>query len=389
MDRSKMVFPNAAKKLGYALDMMHRARGRKGVWATANADSRYGNTCWMRDFAYCLAPLLLKLGEDDLVRTHLENVSALQRPNGQIPIVFLDDEAAWLDRKLRQEREAGRKPFMLQRYEEGELWNLTPGTRDSELCYLLAMYTYAEATGDEAFLERWKPQMDAAYAYIETNLVRDGLVIGCDWRDTMHEELGDKPLLTNNMLWFAIRELHGDYGGIASHCERIHEAFYVPPPTGQDESASLGRLVDYPGSERPDPLGAAFVILHGGTFFRDTVMWDAALKTFRDLSTPFGVTIKCKHKPAHGGRADEAEVIERTNGVVVWPFVQAFVVRALLGEGRREYREEGLRQLQVLHAHPGFDEWFDPSTGIGYGAPEQLWSAAGYALAFLETLKCR
>ncbi len=377
MSRTNLAFPGSVEKLGTAYDMLRRAFGQKGIWATPDAESRYGNTLWMRDFAYALEPVLLRLGEWDRVRTHLENVSRLQRPNGQIPIVFLDDEAAWLDRKRRQEQAAGRKPFMLERYEAGELWNLTPGTRDSEVCYLLAMYQYVEATGDRAFLDLWRPQIDAALAYIETHLLRDGLMIGADWRDTMEKELGDKPLLSNNMLLYRVYEARGDVHKAAALLDRIEATFRVLTAA----RPRVGRLIDYPGSDRPDPLGAAFILLHGGSLFAATSLWDAALQVFRDLDTPYGVTIKCKHKPAHGGRPDEAQVIEGTDGIVVWPFVQAFVVRALLKAGEHE---DALHHLKTLHMHAGFPEWIDPRTGIAYGAPEQLWSAAGYLLARLE-----
>ncbi len=74
-------------------------------------------------------------------------------------------------------------------------------------------------------------------------------------------------------------------------------------------------------------------------------------------------------------------MIEDTDGIVVWPFVQAFVVRALLKAGKLD---DALHHLTTLHAHVGYPEWIDPRTGVAYGAPEQLWSAAGYALAFLE-----
>ncbi len=380
------ALPGSLDKFGYALDMMRRARGPKGIWASPDAESRYGNTIWMRDAAYFLLPLLLKLGEYGLVRTHLENVSRLQRPNGQIPIVFLDDEAAWLARKLKQEQDAGREPFMLKRYREGALWELTDGTRDSEVCYLLAMYDYAHVTGDARFLETWRPQLEAALAYVETHLMRDGLMVGADWRDTMHEELGDKPLLSNNMILFRVYRYRDDFRKINDLIRRIHETFLVPSGRSEGGAVLSGRLIDYPGSDRPDPLGAAFIILHGGPFFYTGPLWEAALQVFTDLDTPYGVTIKCKHKAAHGGKPDEAEVIEATDGVVVWPFVQAFVVRALL---RAEKGEEAAHHLRTLHRHPTFPEWIDPRTGEWYGAAEQLWSAAGYALAFLEATAFR
>jgi GH15 family glucan-1,4-alpha-glucosidase len=46
--------------------------------------------------------------------------------------------------------------------------------------------------------------------------------------------------------------------------------------------------------------------------------------------------------------------------------------------GRRRLAEEGFKKYTALD---GFYEWYDPSTGKGYGAKDQLWSAALYLRA--------
>lgn len=370
----KLHLTGTVDKVAGALAILRSCYGESGIWASPD---RYRYTCWTRDLAYAIAPLLHEMGEHDLVLNHLRSLSQLQRPNGQVPMVFLDDEESWLHDKEHQEKKRGREPFMLKRYREGELWNLTPGTRDSEICYLLAVYEYVRATGDMEFLRVYGKNIADAHRYIETNLMRDGLVVGCDWRDTMHEELGDKALLTNNALMMRVYRLmnHGLRAG-----DLLESLDAVSLISSGDEG-----LRDYRGSDRVDPLGLSFLRLIAD---KRLSMQRSFERACRSVDSPNGVTIKCRHKPGAYSGGDEAAVIEETDGVVVWPFVVGYTVLAALKLAPDEQTYEFAREQFVkLHALEGFWEWYDPRTGKGYGAPAQLWSAALYLRAFFAMQK--
>ena len=68
-----------------------------GIFASPD---RYQYQCWTRDLSLAVAPLLLELGNSEIVKTHLRNLSQRQRPNGQIPILFLSDEQEWRKKKI-------------------------------------------------------------------------------------------------------------------------------------------------------------------------------------------------------------------------------------------------------------------------------------------------
>ena len=60
---------------------------------------------------------------------------------------------------------------------------------------------------------------------------------------------------------------------------------------------------------------------------------------------------------------------------VIWPFIHGFAILALLKMGERALADQPFDEYTALS---GFWEYYDPKTGKGYGAEEQLWSAALY-----------
>jgi glycogen debranching enzyme len=337
--------------------------GSNGVWADP---TRYRNQCWTRDFAFAIQPFLLARGHTKMARKHLINLSARVREDGRVPILYLDNEQEFVAEKERKSKESGKPSFMLTRYREGELWNLTPGTKDSEILYLLAMFEYAMGSGDGSLLEAFEREINQTLNYVAKNLVADGLVHGADWRDTMHIELADKALLTNNSIWYAAVKGLDSVGHLEDmdHAERIREKLLQTHFTPD-------LLDDYPGRKRFDPLGASLAVLYDVV---DKSRYDTVLAGFRSVDSPAGVTIHCKHNPLN---AEEAAVIERTDGQVVWPFIVGFSVLALLKMGS-SMADAQFRKLEALE---GFREWYDPETGKGYGAEQQLWSATLYLRA--------
>lgn len=346
-----------------AMNVLRRCFGERGVWADP---SRYADECRTRDFALAIQPLLLLLGERDVALNHLINLRDEQQPNGQIPILFLDNEERWLANKRAQSQVTGRK-FMLQRYEEGRLWNLTPGTTDSELHYILAVLAHFPGGDWEAsYMRDFHPSVVRALEFVEQNRLKNGLFVGCDWRDTMEEELGNKPLLTNNALLYRMYLLANDFEKAQRLKQKLKRVL-----------GNEGTFGDYPAAERFDPLGLALAVLNN---LADPESYPAIVKAFRSVDSPFGVTIKCRHKPLN---AEEAQMIEETDGVVVWPFVVGFVILALL---KMEHSDVAREQFNKLLKMDGFREYYDPRTGIGYGAAEQLWSAALYLRAYLALI---
>lgn len=338
-----------------ALAILESCIGTKGIWASPD---RYKDQCWTRDLALAIQPLLLDLGRTTSFE-HLANLADLQQQNGKIPILFLDDEARWLEEKEAKSKAQGRESFMLRRYREGQLHDLTPGTRDSEICFALAVMDFNIRANEELIV--FHDRALKAIAYVESRLMVDGLHYGADWRDTMHKELLDKALLTNNSLLFLVYTLYGQKERAARLRKRVLESHLIN-----------GRFIDYPGSDRFDPLGGALAVLTG---LAPEESYAGLLKSFRSVDSSTGVTIKCKHNPVSPA---EREVIDRTDGVVTWPFVVGFTVLAALRMGEEAFAREQFAKMQDM---VGFAEWYDPATGQGYGAPEQLWSATLYARA--------
>jgi hypothetical protein len=300
------------------------------------------------------------MGESAIVRTHLKNLSERQRENGQIPILFLSDEVEWRKKKVATR---GEKSFMVGRYDKGELWNLTPGTKDSEILYVIAMYEYAKSTGDLSLLSDYEEVVRRAMAYVEShNLNDDGLAVGADWRDTMEVFLSDRALLSNNVLLAHAYSLMGEGANAHAQRNRVIKHFW-----------KNDALVDYlPGGERPDPLGIALAVLYGVV---PSTQYERVRELLQSVDTAHGVTIKCIHNPYV---EEERGVFERTGGVVVWPFVVGFSVMALHKMGNKNDARRFFAKMENLE---GFFEWYDPTTGKGWGAKEQLWSATLYLRA--------
>lgn len=343
------------RKVMLAEAILKRCMGTNGVWADP---TRYRFQCWTRDFALAILPLLLERKQFTMARKHLEQLSKRVHKNGQVPILFLDRTWPFLADKIMKSIHDRKLSFMLSRFLTGNLWNLTPGTRDSEIAYLVAMHEYAMASNDQALVADNMKKIEVATRYIENHLMSDGLVRGCDWRDTMHIELGNKPLLTNNALMYHTYTLTHQTQKARWLLDKIQKQFW-----------NGTSYQDAPDRPRFDPLGGSLAVLHG-VVSKD--QYPSLVESFRSVDSPHGVTIKCKHNPF--GKEEQA-VIDRTNGVVVWPFIVGFSILALIKMGEMEFAQE---QFQKLNAQNSFREWYDPETGIGYGAHEQLWSATLY-----------
>jgi len=372
------------KKMDQAISILTRSFGPEGVYA--GSGERYKHQYWTRDLCLALIPALriidstqtkngsrqdMGLGFAEL---HLNNLLRRQGANGAIPILFSDFPELVL-KKIKRCPWDGKNldvsgSFVLTRILngingnadafpefddfpgswEGGLYRLTPGTTDSELLFAYAMLQE----------RRNCLQVDLAVDYLEKHYIRDGLHHGADWRDTMEVFFRDKPLLTNNSLLYTVYQMMGETEKAEALRQRIDEIFW----TGKT-------YLDYPGSDRFDPLGASLAVLHG---LVPPERYGAVIAGFESVDTYYGVTIKCRHT---GFLPGEEEVINRTDGVVVWPFVVGFTALA----SWHIDKNFAMRQFEKLHKLDGFAEWYDPADGSKHGEPEQGWSAALYILA--------
>lgn len=360
-------------KLAAAIDGTRACIGTYGVWA---AEGRYEGQCWTRDFAMAMQPLLLELGEHRVCHAHLSSLAKRQGRDGKIPILYLDGAIGTsrflFDKTIKSIRER-KVSFMLGRYLHGHLGDLTHGTKDSEMLFCLAVGEYAMASSNPmAVWEEFGAAVDKAFEYIHQNLMRDGLLIGADWRDTMHEVLGDKALLSNNTLLVRAYKVCGRHQDAMWLTRRINGHFW------------RGRLIlqDFKGNDRADPLGIALAVLNNVVGPGD---YEVLLGRVLEVDSPCGFTIQCRHNPF---TPEEREVIDRTDGVVVWPFVSLFMVMALVkmarqadGTASAACLDVAREQFAKITALDGFSEWYDPATGRGYGAKDQGWSKTMYVRA--------
>lgn len=392
-------------KIREALDLMADCFGERGVHASPD---RYRGQCWTRDFALAIQPALLGVTEKhfpltpygsgwwirrarELADRHLRELGTRMIPvrkdlpaphDGFVPIVFLDGPGAhlrFLGDKLKRSFQQGRMSFMLKRYLQGKLWLLTPGTRDSELMFCHALLEHAELSGTPLDHEL-SAALEAALGTLQTRRMdstcvsRAVLHIGGDWRDTMEAELADKALLSNNAILYAVFKRLGWHTQAQAVRDRIRA-----------RRDGDGLLLDYEGASWFDPLGGALAVLYDLATEDD---WEGVLRGFEAVDSAHGVRIKCKHN-AYGQTAEEVQAeraeIERTGGLVVWPFIGWFAAMAAWKIANGTACSDPLHgramsfavgQEEKLLALDGFSEWYSPDTGRGWGAPRQLWSAA-------------
>ena len=345
------------RKLQQAQEIILGCMSPKGVWASP---ARYKHQCWTRDFAIATEDALLGFGRNEVVRRHLDELAGRQYSDGRMPIMFIDSPLRWLLLKVWHSIKNRRMSFLLRQYfSKDGIGQLSPWTRDSEVLYALAVLQYAEVTKDGAFLAKHVVHIRKAILYVESSLMKDGLIFGGDWRDT-RLDLTDKFLLTNNCFLYRTYVLLGEEKKAEALKDVINERLWAG-----------AYYRDYMGVEDFDTLGNALAILFA-VAPRELLL--SIIESAEALDTPYGyklnkVTLPPKSK-------EETAVMLRTNQFgVIWPFIHGFMILAALKGGRRDVAE---RQLAKWSALDGFYEFYDPTTGNGHGSPDQVWSAALY-----------
>ncbi|AYV78861.1 MAG: glycogen debranching enzyme alpha-1,6-glucosidase [Edafosvirus sp.] len=353
-------------KIEYANQIIKNCIGKNGVYASTN---RYKNQCWTRDFCLTVCPLLLAetpLKNVAIVKTHLLEIAKRQLPNGKVPILFLDDEIEFLREKVTKSIKTGEMSFMLKRYLDKDLENLTPHTRDGELLFILAVAQYFKKTSAEImssgdakdnhtlFMASCK-----ALKYIESILVND-LIPGADWRDT-REDLNDKHVLTNACLLYKVYNEFEE----KEKAERVKNILLTKYWNGT-------YFIDYPGAPTFDILGNSLAVLFD---VADEKQRESIFTYTMELSTISGFKMCETFLPALSG--EEKEVMDRDKAVV-WPFINGFILRAMIERGDKKWQNVAVKEFAKWSKLDGFYEWYDIKNGNGFGSKEQIWSSAVY-----------
>jgi len=132
--------------------------------------------------------------------------------------------------------------FALHQFMAGNIENITPGTRDSEIHYIRAIFALIkhDPQNSEALLKEFGASIAKALFYLYMNVIdsTDGLPRGADSRDIFADILYDSKLLTNAVFWYqALQSLceHAQILGKSSFTATLLQAL-------KQQSASLKQL---------------------------------------------------------------------------------------------------------------------------------------------------
>jgi hypothetical protein len=357
--------------------------GERGIWAS-DAQGRYHHQNWSRDFLLCIMlailgdPVLNTEHNREVIRRHLRAIAAAQeKSSGHIPVLTLDDAEAFL-RSKRPES------FMMRRYKEElpkhpeepyyGLHFLTPGTTDPDLLFLLAAKPFEAELG-------LTETMNLTRARVRSMLV-DGLHPGADHRDARTKEgwpkdkkvdwpwLDDKPVLSKQCMLYRIYVQDGE----SEKAEALRSAINARYYNGVYYD-------DYPGVDaevpRPyfDVLGNALACLYGVADEKQCAsVFARALAEWR--AQPHGMIPSYDTLiPAMNGNPVEEAILARDK-CEVYPWVNGFLLLAMLERGREKEATELFSQWAHRVDADGFYEWYDVVDGKGHGGYHQGWIAA-------------
>jgi hypothetical protein len=348
-----------------AIALIQSCFGKRGIWAST---IRYKNQCWTRDFCLATCPLLLNkssLFHDpnkvmNLIQRHLLELAQRQKPNGKIPILYLDNEVTFVEDKTRQSKRTGKQPFMLQRYLKGELENLTPHTRDSEVLFIITVHEFLKNHVDIHIKETLIKACSKALEYVR-NILKNNLIPGADWRDT-RDDLDHQTVLTNACLLYQAYLVMNQKEEADQVAQIIKSQFW-----------NHEFFLDYHGSNNFDLIGNSLAVL-----------FDLANENQRELifqhvinnySSPFGFIMKDTFLPA---LSEEEKLIMASDKAVIWPFTNGFMLHAMIIKGNQKWKDIAQEEFKKWEKLDGFYEWYDIRKGQGYGSVDQVWSAALY-----------
>ncbi len=315
---------------------------------------------------------------------------------------------------------APKPSFALRSFIKGNLHDITPGTRDSEIqfiraiCYLLGSADVGRQK--EILAEFTKPLADSLF-YLHMNVidVKDGLPRGCDSRDIFADMLYDAKLLSNAVFWFE------SLSGLLQYCDILEKTQLrnfikknLNVNVNENCTHFLNRLMNEPFSEvfrnelAKVKKGIKEQLLFNKDTFspRDFIPGERAQKSLVKAVNPTPSSkIVVEHNPefvsgknvdpqslAHavinglidekyydqvvkhfmeqdskigvtvfvpisGKTEEEAKLLNEVKGRVVWPHVSWAVVSALTKMGTVSAKLMASEQTQKL-SNLGFGEWY-------------------------------
>ncbi|MCL4435629.1 MAG: hypothetical protein M1503_01015 [Thaumarchaeota archaeon] len=346
-----MLDEASVENLKLAEQTIRKCVGRNGFYASAQL---YRKQYWIRDLTYSIEPLL-DLGVDfaDTVKRQLELTLERQKRSGEAPEMILERIPSVVSQIRLARTLLERNPTLLFR----EI-----PTSDSDALALISIERYSAVRPDEGFKELHAAQIKRIWQHMENRVTSDGLMPDADWRDAMFNYVG-KTSFCNQALLVIAYSLTGRNEQAERVKHHLEEMFW-------DEE--LGYYRDYPGSSRFDALGHSLALLE------DVVpesRVDRIVEALQNASTQLGIrNIWPSYPERECGQSPEYY-----QNSTVWPYIQGYAVAALAKVGRQDLAEEEFRKLSDL---PGFNEWYNPSTGRAGGSKDQLWSAVGYIRAY-------
>ncbi|MEI8365361.1 MAG: DUF84 family protein [Parachlamydiaceae bacterium] len=330
----------------------------------------------------------------------------------------------------RQLEKEGYQPpkasFALKTFMDGNLQNLTPGTRDSEIHYILTIFALIkhDLQGRESLLKEFAPFLAKALYYLYMNVVdnEDGLPRGADTRDIFADMLYDSKLLTNAVFLYQVLSFFVDYASdlqSTSFCETLTHA--IRDTVGKKTPHFLVEMVQF-------DLGTIFrqeqerlkvsiqrKLLFDGTKFnpKDFIPGKRAGIFLDSLVNPSPIDVivrKCNPDfvkgttadpqalaqavltglippeyydevirlfaaadskigvqvfvPISGKTQEETELLQKVKGLVVWPHITWVVIRALIAMDTERSLNIAEEQRDKLMQLGGCSEWYaiDPDT---------------------------
>jgi hypothetical protein len=321
-----------------------------------NASTQVYHQLWLRDLVYS-EDVLLRLGYHRDVENHLSEFIKLQRSCGQMPTV-IDFSVSKLIR---------------QRFQRC--------SSDAEILFVIGMHKYAAVVGDR-FFEENKEAVKSCVSFLESKLDAYRLIPGMDWRDAMPVYIG-KCLLANQMLLADMYELLGNSAASNLIKENVNKLFYL---------ADLGWYADaihWEGSELKkdhhfDSFGNALAVLNGTASKKVS---EGILRGFDVAKTPFGYR---NITPYYEFDREKALATwyrtcrvpfavflrnrpDKYQNSAIWPFVEIRVIDALR---KLQAASEAQAATSLVIERKGFNEFYDPTTGVPDGSEGQLWTAA-------------
>lgn len=337
-----------------AVTTIAKCKAQNGFYASAD---RYRYEYWTRDLYYSF-DTLKDLGLLNCVKIHLMNLWKRQKLTGELPRLMIDFRFKWISSKAILKIETHKVLSTIKALTTIET-RFRRWTVDSTILGILATYEYAVNTKEKQFLEVLKPKIEKGLKYLEKH-IKDYLIRGVDWRDSM-PELKEKFLLSNNVMLYKLYKTLGMSEKAIIIKNRINAEFW----NGE-------YYVDDLGGQNFDSLGTSLAVLND---LVPKTRYKLITKKLLSASSKYGIKNVIEIEPI--SEIEKILIQSCNQRYAIWPFVSAYAIMALLKMGQSGAAKNELKKLTNL---PGFYEWYDPDNGKHHGSRDQLWSAATYYL---------